>query len=203
MYIPKYASISDPKLLESFIKDHSFGTLISDAGKNANHYPFLVTEEKNKLILWTHFAKTNPQWQDVDGKECLVIFTGPHAYISPVYYTHELNVPTWNYTAVHANCKASVISDPILEKELMKELVTVYETKNQTNWDYQLPEDFHENLLKAIVWIKFEVKSLDGKFKLSQNRDQADYERVVEFLEKSHSANDKELVKYMKLTKPF
>lgn len=203
MYIPKYASMTDLSLIKSFIKDHSFGTLISNSGKNANHYPFLLTEENEKTILWTHLAKNNPQWQELKTNECLVIFTGPHAYISPTYYINELNVPTWNYTAVHANCTTEVVSDPFLAKELMKKMVAFYEKKNQTNWKYELPDDFHNNLLKAIVWIKLEVVSFEGKFKLSQNREQEDYKKIIETFAERESDNDKELLCYMQLTNPF
>lgn len=203
MYIPKYAKTSDLGLIKSFIIKHSFGTLISDSGRNANHYPFLISQENDKIILWTHLARTNPQWQELQNKECLVVFTGPHAYMSPTYYTNELNVPTWSYTAVHANCTADVITDQSLEKELMKKMVAFYEEKNQTNWKYELPEDFHNKLLKAIVWIKLEVRSLDGKFKLSQNREQQDYQKILKTLTERGSDNDKELLHYMELTNPF
>lgn len=203
MYIPKYASTSDLDLIKSFITEHSFGTLVSDSGRNANHYPFLLSEEDGKMILWTHLARNNPQWQELQDKECLVIFTGPHAYMSPTYYLNELNVPTWNYTAAHAFCKSEVISDPSLERELMKKMVAFYEEKNQTAWNYYLPDDFHERLLKAIVWIKLEVDSLEGKFKLSQNREQIDYQNILKILTQRGSDNDKELLRYMELTTPF
>lgn len=203
MYIPKYASTTDSSLIKSFIKDNSFGALISNSGRNANHYPFLLTEENGKTNLWTHLARSNPQWQELQAKECLVIFTGPHAYISPTYYINELNVPTWNYTAVHANCTAEVLADPFLEKELMKKMVAFYEEKNLTNWKYELPDDFHNNLLKAIVWIKLEIVSFEGKFKLSQNREQQDYKKILETLSERGSDNDKELLRYMELTNPF
>lgn len=123
--------------------------------------------------------------------------------MSPTYYINKLNVPTWSYTAVHANCTAEVISDPSLEKEMMKQMVAFYEEKNQTDWSYDLPDDFHERLLKAIVWIKLEVESFDGKFKLSQNREQADYQNIIQIFSKKSSDNEKELLRYMKLTNPF
>lgn len=203
MYIPKYASASDLNFLKNFIQEHSFGALISDTGMNANHYPFLLTEDKHKIFLWTHVAKNNPQWQEIKDKECLAIFTGPHAYISPSFYMNELNVPTWNYTAVHAHCSAKIINDPILEKDLMKRMVTFFESRNNTNWTYNLPDEFNESLLKAVVWIRLEVLELEGKFKLSQNRDRKDYERVIQSLTGRGSEEDKALLRYMELTNPF
>lgn len=85
----------------------------------------------------------------------------------------------------------------------MKKLVHFYEEENKTNWNYELPEDFHEKLLKAIVWIKLEVVKLEGKFKLSQNRERIDYESVIKNLTEQPSDNDKDLVKYMNLTNTF
>lgn len=123
--------------------------------------------------------------------------------MSPTYYVNKLNVPTWNYTAVHAYCKAEIVSDMSLEKELMKKLVNFYEQENKTNWNYELPENFHEKLLKAIVWIKLEVVRLEGKFKLSQNREEIDYDNVIKNLNYKNSDNDRELVKYMSLTNPY
>lgn len=204
MYLPKYATVDNSDLLKDFITSHSFGSLVTSSaeGLSANHYPFLLSTEGEQAFLHTHIARSNPQWKELTN-ECLVIFSGPHAYMSPTYYVNKLNVPTWNYTAVHAYCKGEVVSDMSLEKDLMKKLVHFYEEKNHTNWNYELPEDFHKKLLKAIVWIKLEVIKLEGKFKLSQNREQVDYENVIKNLTEKRSDNNQELVRYMNLTNPF
>lgn len=204
MYLPKYSTIDHSDFLKDFINSHSFGSLITNSsnGLSANHYPFLLSTKGEQTFLYTHLARSNPQWRELTN-ECLVIFSGPHAYISPTYYVNSLNVPTWNYTAVHAYCKAEVVTDMDREKELMKKLVSFYEKENETNWDYELPEDFHEKLLKAIVWIKLEVTKFEGKFKLSQNREQIDYESVIKNLNEKPSDNDQELLRYMNLTNPF
>lgn len=202
MYVPKYSQVTDNQFLKEFILSHSFGTLVTH-DLNANHYPFLLTEENGELHLYTHLARSNPQWQNINDTACVAIFTGPHSYISPVHYVNKLNVPTWSYTAVHAKCSAEVISDSVKEKELMKTLVALYEKKNGTNWDYNLPEEFHERLLKAIVWVKLKVNQLEGKFKLSQNRDETDYAALRKALEKDHSDNMNELLKLMDVTSPY
>jgi transcriptional regulator len=204
MYIPAHFETTDLKLMSSFIEEYSFGTLITNADNeiSANHYPFLI-EHADEITLWTHVAKNNPQWKTFkETNDCLLIFNGPHAYISPVYYENELNVPTWNYTAVHLNCEAEVVEDLSEQKRLMKNLVANFETKNQTDWKYELPEDFHLKMFNAIVWLKFKVKKIDGKFKLSQNRDKADYQKVLAEFSTRQSENDQELFKYMKLTMP-
>lgn len=202
MYIPKYAKVTDQKVLKDFISSHSFGMLVTQ-DMNANHYPFLLLEENGELVLYTHLARSNPQWVALDKTECLAVFTGPHSYISPVHYVNKLNVPTWSYTAVHARCTAEVISDSEREKSLMITLVNHFEKMNGTSWDYQLPEDFHEKLLKAIVWVKLKVNALEGKFKLGQNRDQADYESLISALSKNTSDNMQEMLKLMEITNPY
>lgn len=202
MYVPKYSQVTDIVLLKDFILSHSFGTLVTK-DLNANHYPFLLAEEKGEIILYTHLARSNPQWQNIHDKDCVVIFTGPHSYISPLHYVNPLNVPTWSYTAVHAQCTAEVISDSEKTKQLMKSFVAHFENQNGTSWDYNLPEDFHEKLLKAIVWVKLKVHQLEGKFKLSQNRDEADYTSLRKALEKDSSDNMKEMLKLMDATTPY
>lgn len=104
---------------------------------------------------------------------------------------------------MHANCRARIISDPPLERELMKKMVARYEEKNQTNWKYDLPDDFHNKLLKSIVWVKLTVENFEAKFKLSQNREKEDYLSVVDHLSKRGTDNDKEILHYMELTNPF
>lgn len=176
MYLPGYTQVKDRTVLIDFIRTNSFGTLVSP-NLEANHYPFLASEESGELVLWAHLSRQNPQWKDL--KKALVVFTGPHGYISPTLYENPLNVPTWNYTAVHATCSVSVVEDDELHRRLMREMVATEEARNGTNWSYELPHDFHEKLLKGIVWLRLKVEKLEGKFKLSQNRDLADYEGVM------------------------
>ena len=182
----------------------SFGTLISnfDNEMNANHYPFLV-DYNNELTLWTHLAKANPEWKHFEqSQECLLVFTGPHSYISPTIYKNQLNVPTWNYTAVHLKCEVEIIHDPLEHINLMKRLVKNFEAKNGTQWNYSLPVDQHQKLLNAIVWLKFKPIKVEAKFKLSQNREKIDYHSVLDEFSTRQSNNDIELLKYMRLTMP-
>ncbi len=201
MYIPKYSEQSDIKIIEDFMISYPFATLISnDSLLEGNHYPFLIKKENDQFILWTHIAKTNPQWTALQKQnQCLVIFTGPHDYISPSYYKNPLNVPTWSYTAVHAQCEASIEKDFDVQRELMKELVLHFESRNQTNWKYELPEEFDLKLLNSIVWIKCKVNHIQAKFKLSQNRNKEDYESLVTNLKARNSHQTNELLKYMKV----
>ncbi len=200
MYIPAYASVQELPFLLKFIREHSFGTLVGP-DLNANHYPFLLTEEGEDLVLWTHLARSNSQWRDLGGQSCLVVFSGPHGYISPGHYVNPLNVPTWSYTAVHARGEVSIVADPLLAQQRMNELVNTHEAHSGTDWKYELPEDFHRQLLAAIVWLRIRVTKIEGKFKLSQNRKREDYDRLVEGL--SGRPGYEELLSYMRLTDPF
>lgn len=204
MYLPTHFEIKDLSLLCSFVKEYPFGSLVTNSNNelNANHYPFLI-DQSDEIILWTHLARNNPQWKTlVHSPECLLIFTGPHAYISPVYYENKLNVPTWNYTAVHISCDTEIVDDTLEQKVLMKRFVESFEKENNTNWDFDLPEEFSNKLLNAIVWLKFKVKKIDGKFKLNQNREKNDYQKVLAEFSTRTSDNDRELLKYMKITMP-
>lgn len=204
MYVPKYAEVTDREFLKTFIADHNFGELISisDNAPYGGHYPFLVEEEDGKMILFTHLARSNPQWKHFATKpNCVAIFTGPHSYISPKYYESSLQVPTWSYTAVHVNASVEVVNNGELERQLMARLVRHHEEKNGTNWNYELPEEFHQKLLRAIVWLRLTETKLEGKFKLSQNREKADYEKTIAEFSGRVSDNDRELLKYMKLTR--
>ncbi len=200
MYIPPYASVPERQTLIEFIRENNFGTLVGPA-LAANHYPFLLTESEGDLDLWTHLARSNSQWKSLAGETCLAVFTGPNAYISPAHYANPLNVPTWNYTAVHALGEVSVVTDSGLAQDRMSELVRHQEALSGTGWKYELPEEFHRQLLAAIVWIRIRVTKLEGKFKLSQNRKREDYDLLVKAL--SSVPGNEKLLRYMKLTDPF
>lgn len=204
MYNPNYSSVKDIELLKNFIKENSFAMLITSSDENVevNHFPFMLSEDDNKIVLYAHMAKSNPHWKLIETKKTIIVFSGPHAYISPTYYINPLNVPTWNYTAVHAHCQAQVIQDQKLEIDLMEKMVSYFENQNKTQWNYSLPAEFQNKLFQAIVWVRFEVIKIEGKFKLSQNRDHDDYISVVENLNNKSDNNSREMLRYMKLTKP-
>lgn len=204
MYVPKYAAVTDTDLLHDFIQTYSFGTLSTHADGNVytNHFPFLIDRTSNTLL--THMARSNPQWKHLEANpRALAVFQGPHAYISPSYYVGTLEVPTWSYTAVHAYGPAEIIHDADGIETILAESVRVFESqKDGTPWIYNLPADFKAQLTKAIVGVRIRIESLEGKFKLSQNRDAADYESVVQEFAKRDDDNSRALLKYMSLTRP-
>lgn len=186
MYIPKHYIEEDQDKLVEFIQANSFGTLISANKKlRGTHLPFTISKTEEKIILTSHMARANPQWKEFDAsEELLVIFQGPHAYISPSFYEKEQNVPTWNYVAVHVYGKPRIL---ISEEENIKVLETMilqYEEKYFSQWK-NLSEDYVRKMIKGIVSFEMDITSLEGKYKLSQNKTKKEQQNIISSFEKS------------------
>ncbi|MEO6632820.1 MAG: FMN-binding negative transcriptional regulator [Mucilaginibacter sp.] len=198
MYISSFNQITDPKEAISFMQRYSFATVVTvkDGVPTATHLPFIVTQLEDKVILKSHFAKVNPQSSDIVNTRPLVIFTEPHAYISPKNYEKEQNVPTWNYLAVHTygNCR---ILDSVEEKAaLLAETIKYYDADYLTQYD-SLPDDYKQKMMKGIVAFEIIVDDLQAKKKLSQNRSEKERENIIVSLGKSEDKNAKEIAGYM------
>jgi transcriptional regulator len=197
MYIPKAFHVGDHHILHEFIDSHSFATLVSvvDGKPFATHLPLLLDRLRSAHgALLGHVARANPQWHEFDGKqEALAIFQGPHAYVSPSWYTASPAVPTWNYTAVHVYGVPHLIDDEHVLSGLLDRLIAVYEAGMPQPWPGVLPADFRANLMRGIVGFTMEIERIEGKFKLSQNRAREDQRAVVEQLETSSDAVAKAL----------
>ena len=175
MYIPKYFAVKDQQEIFSFIKANAFGQLISSHEDRliVSHLPFLLNEEEQSLTC--HLAKANPQWKNIENQEILVTFQGAHDYISPSWYS-TAGVPTWNYQAVHVYGQAKLISDSQKLAQIVESLTEKYESSMTNPWK---PE-YREAMLNAIIGIKISIKEIQGKYKLSQNRPEADRLQVIE-----------------------
>lgn len=186
MYIPNATRVEDQAELVAFMEANSFATLVSLVNGQlfATHLPLtLVTEPDQPMRLRGHLAKANPHWQELaTQREVLVIFQGPHAYISPSLYEKWESVPTWNYIAVHAYGAARLIQDEAGLLAILAELIAVNDPTYQHQWD-SLPDKFRLGLLNGIVAFEIEVTRLEGKFKLGQNRPIGDQERMATALE--------------------
>ncbi|HEX3387122.1 MAG TPA: FMN-binding negative transcriptional regulator, partial [Mucilaginibacter sp.] len=147
MYIPSFNTFTDKQEIISFIQRYSFATIVTmmDDKPVASHLPFLVKEENGKLILWSHFAKANPQSKEVFDKPSLVIFTEPHAYISPSNYETEKVVPTWNYIAVHAYGTAVPLESTEQKAGLLKHTIETFEVAYFKQWE-SLPDDYRSRM---------------------------------------------------------
>ena len=189
MYIPAHFRKDDPDHLLTFIREHSFGVLVTQeqGAPFASHLPFLLDTAKGAYgALRAHMARANPHWQHFKaGQEALVIFQGPHAYISPSWYENHPSVPTWNYTAVHAYGIPRLLDAEELPAAL-RDSVAAYETPLPKPWSMEsLTEEYIEKMTRAIVGFEIQILRLEGKFKLSQNRPEADRMGVIEALQQS------------------
>lgn len=182
MYIPAHYKEEDQAKLLAFMQANSFALLVSHAqGLLATHLPFVATEINGKVLLRSHMAKANPQWKELGG-EVLVVFQGPHAYISPTLYEKKENVPTWNYIAVHAYGKVRLISEETEVRGLLEGMIREYEKGYLAQYK-ELPEDYIDKMIKGIVAFEIEVDRLQGKRKLSQNKTEQEQKNIIHSLE--------------------
>lgn len=192
MFVPKMFQVKDVSEVIQFIQENSFGILVSNnEGKSiATHIPFQLTEAADGMLLTTHVAKANPQWRGLEGETVLVIFQGPHAYVSASWYTHE-NVSTWNYQAVHVYGKVRLLNEVELEQDLTK-LLAKYEKGRVNRVSWEGLSEKAKAMKQGVVGICVEVLEVEAAFKMSQNRSDADYLRVIEGLETENdrAAND-------------
>jgi transcriptional regulator len=199
MYIPKFFAETDKEKLVEFMCEFNFATLISAENDVpfATHLPFIIEHRNEKIYLLAHLAKANPHWQQFENKQVLVVFTEPHAYISPLHYEKIENVPTWNYIAVHAYGHIKMFSQEENLALLEKQVEAFDKIYFETNWQ-QISDEYKTNLAKGVVAFEIEVRDLQGKKKLNQNKTGKDAQNVIEALEKSDIENEKLIAKYMK-----
>jgi transcriptional regulator len=184
MYVPALFGVDEPQQLQAFIREHPFATLVStlDGAPFATHVPLsLRIGEDSPMLLFGHVARPNPHWRAFDGQTAsLAIFHGPHAYVSPSWYATRPAVPTWNYAVVHASGPVSVIESPVEFVVEMDAMLREYET--EASVDGVVTEELKRKMLPGIVGFRMRIDRLEGKRKLSQNRPEADRQRVVERL---------------------
>ena len=184
-------------MLHEIMRRHSFATLVSHVEGSivASQLPFVFDADRN--VLSSHMAKANPQWRQMEGAEPLVLFQGPHAYVSPTAYETKLAVPTWNYVTVHAYGAARLVDETAL-RAIVNETVAQHEAGRENPWPMPLPEEYVAKLLGGIVGFEIAITRLEGKLKLNQNRSAADVEGVIADLERSGDAMNRELAEWMR-----
>ncbi|ASZ13915.1 FMN-binding negative transcriptional regulator [Chitinophaga pendula] len=199
MYIPHHFQFDDNSEMVAFMKQYSFATVVStkDGIPIATHLPFSVNEYGDKLLLVSHFAAANEQAKCIEDTTILVIFSEPHAYISPSLYDKEESVPTWNYMAVHAYGKARIISDESMVESILRHMITAYEPDYLSQWE-SLSDRYKKGMMKAIVAFEIEVTDLQGSKKLSQNKSLVERQRIAIHLEKSGDGVEALIAGYMK-----
>lgn len=183
MYVPTHFA-PDDEAVHELLSHHGAADLVTAGpdGLEATMLPFIYDRERG--ILQGHFARNNDHWRRVDGQEALVIVRGPDAYVTPEWYAskaeHGRVVPTWNYVVAHVHGTVTIHDDPAWVGDLVRRLTDHHEAGRPAPWSVDdAPERFIEGQLRAIVGLEVAIRGIDAKFKLSQNRPEADIDGVV------------------------
>ncbi|HUX46059.1 MAG TPA: FMN-binding negative transcriptional regulator [Terracidiphilus sp.] len=182
MYTPRFNQVTDHATLLQAMRDYSFAILFgpgADGQPTATHLPLVVREEGEHGLLEGHFARANSHWQALASREMLVVFAGPHAYVSPTLYAGQLSVPTWNYVAIHAYGTLELVEDEPGKLALLHGLIQTHEPAYADQWA-SLPEGYRRTMLAGIVGFRIPIARIEGKFKLSQNRSESDRRNIRE-----------------------
>ena len=200
MYNPAHFRQSDLAILHDFIQQNSFGLLVSQAGGEplASHLPFLLDRQAAPSgLLIGHMAKANPQWHQATEQTVLVVFSGPHAYISPTWHEAENVVPTWNYVAVHVYGKLRLVEQRNAVISIVRQYVEFYERALPQPWSLKGPDGFVDQLAAQIVGFTIQIERIEGKWKLSQNHLQERQEKVVAALRNRPDENSRAIADLM------
>lgn len=191
MYIHRKHQLNDPDRILSLIDEHPLATWVlqSPTGLVANHIPFVLDRTRGPLgTLIAHVSRGNPVWKQLRaGLPSLVMFLGPHAYISPGWYpgraAHGKVVPTWDYVAVHVHGTATAIDDRDWLLDMLNRMTDSQEAVHPNPWRVdEAPADYIERMMRAIVGIEIPIERVEAKCKASQDEDMADRLGTVEGL---------------------
>jgi transcriptional regulator len=198
MYTPKFNRVEDRATLLKAMQTYSFAILAGPSGTDpitATHLPLVVKDEGEHGLIEGHFARANKHWASLAGHEALVIFPGPHTYVTPALYTNELSVPTWNYIAIHAYGTLELIEDQDSKNQLVEELITKHDPAFLNHWHAE-PEGYRRTMLTGIIGFRILIARIEGKFKISQNRN-AEEHRNIQAAHAAGTDDQRELARWM------
>ncbi|WP_133166387.1 FMN-binding negative transcriptional regulator [Sphingobacterium haloxyli] len=177
MYVPALFRFTDFEEQLNFMQKYSFATVLNYNGERivGSHLPLVATNEGDEMVLLGHLAKSNEQAGLQNGADCLVVFSGPHAYISPRYYDKAESVPTWDYIAVHAYGTFTIEVDK--KMAIMEQTICYFEEEYMVQWE-SLPTAYKEKMMDHIVVFSIRVHRIEGQKKLSQNKKPEEIERM-------------------------
>lgn len=199
MYIPPYYKLTDKEKIFAHLQNNPFGIIASSSNNRveATHLPFVIEGTSDQLTILSHLSKGNPQWKEMQDKEVLVIFYGPDAYISPGNYEKKENVPTWNYTTVHARGRVKIIHNAGITRDILEKTITRFEPSYMDQWK-SLDESYKTRISEGLVAFELEEISTEAKYKLSQNKTDQEIGNIIEDLSKQEDTRANDLSKVMK-----
>ncbi|WP_316748628.1 FMN-binding negative transcriptional regulator [Pedobacter gandavensis] len=199
MYIPKQFGFEEKAEKIAFMKQYSFATIVTDKDglPIATQLPFIITDSNGDLVLTAHFALANEQAKYIGENTSLVIFSAPHAYISPVHYDKVESVPTWDYVTVHAYGKAKIVQEEAAKMKALEHMILFYEPGYLEQWD-SLSDKFKKGMIRGIVAFDLKVNDLQAQKKISQNKTEIERRRIADHLEKSEDSAEKAIADYIR-----
>ena len=194
MYSPAYNRVENRAEVLEFMRANNFPLLVTGTGGalHGSHLPVMVQERDGKLVLDMHMARNNTQWQEFFDEEAMVVFSGPHAYVSPRWYEEQERVPTWNYAAVHAYGIPKVVPEREKKYQSQRRLVAAMDPQWLAKFDALSPK-YVDMMLEGIVNFEIEVTRLETRWKLSQNRSRREQELIAAALDKSADSTGRAL----------
>jgi transcriptional regulator len=186
LYIPNAHRVDDRKLLHDFMEEFAFVDLITPSPLHITHIPVVFERAAGPFgTIHGHIARNNEQIKAFDGKqEAVIVFRGPHGYISPTCYQTNPAVPTWNFAVVHATGKLQPVTDPAALHAFLGRLIQKFESYEGTGYDFsKIPDSYLNPMLANIVGFDMRVELLEGKFKLGQERPEADRQGILKYLQ--------------------
>jgi transcriptional regulator len=198
LYLPAHFNETRPEVMHALMRAHPLCTLVTqcDSGLVANHVPVQTLDEPEPLgCIRGHIARANPLWRDYRAEtQALAIFQGPQVYISPSFYPSKAEtgevVPTWNYAVVHASGTLRFIQDAGWLRDFVAGLTEAHEAPRSMPWKIgDAPVPYIDKMLSLIVGFEFSIATLSGKWKVSQNRSQADRAGVMRNLQNADDAD--------------
>ena len=194
LYVPEAFRVDDMPALHALVDEHPFATLVTPASPEpfVSHVPLLRERGTGALTLIGHFARANLHWQHASNATSTAIFHGPHAYVSPTWYADPANaVPTWNFATVHIKGRLEVLDAASDAERVLRALVERFEGDGELAWRFSMQGRAREAMISGIVAFRIVAETIDGKFKLSQNRTPSDRRRVHEALGASGHAESR------------
>jgi transcriptional regulator len=188
MYTPPAYREDNLAFLQQLMREWSFATIVTkgENGLLATHLPFLIESggAHGSGRLTSHIARNNPQWHDfAAGDEALMIFQGPHAFISVNWYDNHNTFPTWNYGSIHCYGKVGLIEDPEAIRGILKQTIATYDTPLGGEWKFEeMPANMTEPRLRAIIGLTIDITRIEGKLKYNQDKSDADRRGVIKAL---------------------